>query len=96
MLGNKVTKVIELAFIIMNFAAFPDQIKNQVLHTNVRFGQLLINYDIKITTRGRAYFAMQCDQALLSLTNCEKNRTLYGRTNTIINVANNRWLAQVV
>ncbi len=95
-LNSKVTKVIELAFITMNFAALPEQIKNQVLHTNIPFGQLLLNYDIKITTQGRTYFAMQCDEALLALTNCEKDKKLYGRTNTIINIANNRWLAHVV
>ena len=92
----KEEKVVELAFITMNFNALPEKIIKDVLNTNVPFGKLLSNNHVEIFVTDRTYFWVKCDKVFASLTRCHINSKLYGRTNTIIQANNNKWLAHVV
>ena len=87
---------VELAFITMNFNALSRQIIHDVLNTNVPFGQLLTHYHVKIFTTERTYFSVKCNLELASLIHCNRNSTIYGRTNTIISTDNHQWLAHVI
>lgn len=93
---KKETRVVELAYITMNFNELPQKIINDVLNTNVPFGKLLSNNHVTILTKNRSYFRVTCGEVLASLTDCRLNSKLYGRTNTIIKADNNQWLARVV
>ena len=88
--------VVELAFITMNFNELPKKIITDVLNTNIPFGTLLSDNHVKISITGRTYFPVKCNKELASLTNCNLNNTIYGRTNTIIRTDDNKWLASVV
>lgn len=90
------TMIVELAFITINFNELPNKVINDVLTTNIPFGTLLSNHQIKIVSTNRSYFAIKCNQLLSSLTHCPLNSTLYGRKNTLINADNQKWLAHVV
>ncbi|MBA2648921.1 MAG: hypothetical protein H0U75_04830 [Legionella sp.] len=89
-------KVVELAFITMNFNALPKNIIYDVQNTSIPFGQLLINNHIHISNRHRSYFTVICNSQLRLLMNCHLKSTLYGRKNTIVNAKNQKWLAHVV
>ena len=93
---KKETRVVEVAFITMNFKELPQKIITDVLHSNIPFGKLLSNNHVKTSTRGRTYFSIKCNKELNSLTHCNLNSTIYGRTNTIIRTDDNKWLASVV
>jgi hypothetical protein len=95
-LRKKEEKVIELAFITMNFDELPKKIIYKVLHSNIPFGQLLSENHVMISNQDRSYFTVPCNQLLKALMNCQLNSTLYGRTNTIIKADNHQWLAHVV
>lgn len=88
--------VVELAFITMNFSALPDSIKRDVLNTNHPFGKSLALHHVKIATEDRRYFAMKCNELLVSLLHCRLNTTLYGRTNTLVRVDDHQWLAHTI
>ncbi|KTD61436.1 hypothetical protein [Legionella spiritensis] len=94
--NKKESIVIELAFITMNFNELPKQIIDHILHDNIPFGQLLADHRIDTLTKDRAYFSLHCTKALSDLIHCKVNSTIYGRTNTLINKKNHRWLARVV
>ena len=88
--------VLELAFITMNFNELPKKMVGDILHTEIPFGKLLANNHMNTAVTDRSYFAVNCDETLASLTHCKPDSTLYGRTNTIVNAANQHWLAHVV
>ena len=90
------TMVVELAFITMNFNALPKEIITAVLNTNIPFGTLLSDNHVKVSITGRTYFSVKCNKELASLTHCNLNSIIYGRTNTIIRAVDNQWLAGVV
>ncbi|WP_238589535.1 hypothetical protein [Legionella cincinnatiensis] len=88
--------VAELAFITINFDELPKKLVNDVLHTNIPFGKLLIQYQVKVLTQDRNYFKVSCNKALATLISCPLNHPVYGRTNTIIRADNKKWLAHVI
>lgn len=88
--------VVELAFITMNFKEIPKRIITKALNTNIPFGALLSTHNVKISTMGRTYFSIKCSKELASLTHCNLNSTIYGRTNTIVRADDKVWLAAVV
>lgn len=93
---NKESRVVELAFITMNFSALPKEVITAVLNTNIPFGKLLSANHIQISTKNRNYFSIKCTKTLFSLTHCHLDDKLYGRTNTLVRADNNKWLAHVI
>ena len=93
---KKEPMVVELAFITMNFNELPKKVIASVLNTNVPFGKLLSDNHVNISITDRTYFLVKCDKVFSSLTRCQLNSKLYGRTNTIIRADNHKWLAHVV
>lgn len=88
--------VAELAFIAINFNELPKKLVDDVLHTNIPFGQLLTQYQVKVLTQDRNYFKVSCNETLATLISCPLNHSVYGRTNTIIRADNKKWLAHVI
>ncbi|KTD56327.1 hypothetical protein Lsan_3015 [Legionella santicrucis] len=88
--------VAELAFIAINFDELPKKLVDDVLHTNIPFGQLLTQYQVKVLTQDRNYFKVSCNETLATLISCPLNHSVYGRTNTIIRADNKKWLAHVI
>ncbi|STX55633.1 Uncharacterised protein [Legionella beliardensis] len=93
---KKEAAVIELAFIRMNFNELPKKVIADVLNTNIPFGKLLLNNHIKTFSTDRSYFSIKCNEAFSSLMRCKLNSQLYGRTNSLIRMDNNRLIAHVV
>lgn len=93
---EKETRVVELAFITINLNALPKQMTKDILYTNVPFGTLLSKHHVEIYTMGRSYFSTQCITQLAALVPCRLKTKIYGRTNTIMQTDNKKWLADVV
>ena len=93
---KKEAAVIELAFIRMNFNELPKKVIADVLNTNIPFGKLLLSNHIKTFPTHRSYFSIKCNEAFSSLMHCKLNSQLYGRTNSLIRMDNNRLIAHVV
>lgn len=87
---------VELAYITMNFNELPTKMIADILHTTIPFGQLLAVHNIKVKTKDRRYFFIRCDERIAPFLHCRLNTILYGRKNTIYQVINQRWLAQVI
>ena len=87
---------VELALITMNFNELPLKFINDVLHSNVPFGKLLIKHHIKTTSSSRKYFLIPCNETFASLIHCDLNSAIYGRNNTITQADNQKWLAHVI
>lgn len=87
---------IELALITMNFNELPSLFTNDILHSTTPFGKLLIKHHIKTYSNNRKYFSISCSRTLASLIQCDLNRKIYGRTNTINRADNKKWIAHVV
>ena len=90
------TQVIELAFIKMNFSELPKEIIEEIRHTNIPFGKLLEKHQIKVLTKNRVYFTTTCTKEIALFMQCNLNKVLYGRKNTIVRGDNHQWLAQVI
>lgn len=90
------TTIVELGLITMNFATLTQAVIDGVLHTQIPFGALLANNQVKIHSVNRRYFSIRCDRLLAHHLHCAPNQTLYGRTNTLLRADNQQWLAQVV
>lgn len=95
-LNKKEAVVVELAFITMNFKALPEQVSSAVINTNIPFGKLLMMNQIKVITKNRQYFTLNCNHTLANLLQCTRKTKLFGRTNTIIRADNNQWIAKVI
>lgn len=93
---KKEVMVAELAFITINFNALPQKVIANILNTNIPLGKLLLTHHIKTSSINRSYFSIRCDAVLSSLTHCNLNSQLYGRTNTLIRMDNKQWIARVV
>jgi hypothetical protein len=87
---------VELAFITMNFNELPKKLIQDIHHTSIPFGQLLVNYHLKTLNTKRSYFSVYCNQALVSFIGCNLNSKIYGRTNTLIKTDNKQWVARVI
>jgi hypothetical protein len=87
---------VELAYITINFDALPKKMIAEVLHTTVPFGQLLTVNHIKVQTKERTYFSTRCNEMIKRFLHCKTNTKLYGRTNTIYSLDNQRWIAHVI
>ncbi len=89
-------RVVELAFITINFNELSPQVINEVLNTNTPFGKILANNKVNVAVINRSYFELQCGAVLSSLTACNLHSKIYGRTNTLVGADKQKWLAQVV
>lgn len=92
----KIPRIIELGFIQINLNELPPEMIQELLSTNIPFGQLLRDHKIKIDTKDRQYFTLICSKKLEELTHCQIDTTLYARRNTIVSAANGQWIAKVI
>ena len=94
--ANKEDIPVELALISINFNELPREVISKIIHTNVPFGKLIKEYNIKTYGSNREYFSIECDQNLSKLLRCKLKKTIYGRTNTLKRVDNRKWIAHTV
>jgi chorismate-pyruvate lyase len=80
----------------MNFNELPKKVIADVLNTDVPLGKSLLTNHVKTFSTERSYFSVRYNKVLFSLTHCDLDSKLYGRTNTLIRADNNRWIAHVV
>lgn len=94
--ANKEDIPVELALISINFNELPKEVLSKIIHTNIPFGKLIKEYNIRTYGSNREYFSIECDQNLSKLLHCELQETIYGRTNTLRRVDNRKWIAHTV
>lgn len=93
---NKEDVPVELALISINFNELPRKIISKIINTNIPFGKLIEEYNIKTYGSDREYFSIKCDKNLAKLLRCNLNETIYGRKNTLKRVDNQKWIAHTV
>lgn len=88
--------VVEFALITMNFNALPETIITGVLSSDVPFGKLLAKNKIRTFSKDKHYFSVNCEAFIAKYLHCNAGNKLFGRTNTLVNADNGKWLAYVV
>ena len=88
--------IVELGMIKINSSVLPLRVMDDVENTQIPFGALLARAKIKIHHTNTHYFSILCNSTLANLLNCDKNKVLYGRTNTLVSDDNDQWIARVV
>jgi hypothetical protein len=88
--------LVETAVVTMNFAELPEKVVSGVLTSKIPFGKLLVDNQVAIVNKDRAYFSIRCNKPLSALTHCTLNTRIYGRVNTIMRADTKQWLARIV
>jgi hypothetical protein len=89
-------KVVELAYITINFSALPQKVVSEILTTSLPFGQILTTHGINVQTKDRRYFSMKCNKNIQPFLHCKRGGKLYGRKNTLYKADDKQWIAHVI